>query len=68
MSASLQDGWTPQPQIQEQPEPEPCDHDWRIQDESFSHEFGTEVIVCWACEKCGATKPAKDRDFYHDEP
>lgn len=32
---------------------EPCDHDWQFVDESFSHEFGTEVLGSWECLKCG---------------
>lgn len=29
-----------------------CDHDWETIDDSFSHEFGTEIIVYSRCKKC----------------
>lgn len=45
---------------------EECDHDWRIRDDSFDHEFGTEVLVCWECEKCGATKELSKGDHNDD--
>lgn len=32
---------------------EVCDHDWLHIDESFDHEFGTEQIHIWECQKCG---------------
>jgi hypothetical protein len=38
-----------------------CDHDWKIRDNSFSHEYGTEIIVLDECQKCGMTKP-RERD------
>ena len=45
---------------------EPCDHEWKTIDESFSHEFGTEMIFREECQKCGeshdmppGTKPLK---------
>lgn len=47
--------------------PEPCDHEWVFQDDSFDHEFGTEVIRYWQCEKCGASKPTCAAD-YNPEP
>lgn len=34
---------------------DPCDHEWEFCDDSFDHEFGTEVIRYWRCEKCGKT-------------
>jgi hypothetical protein len=34
-----------------------CSHDWALADDSFDHEFGTEVILFWACENCSLTKP-----------
>ena len=40
-----------------------CDHDWHEQDDSFSHEFGTELIVYDLCEKCGATKECEPYDY-----
>ena len=30
------------------------DHDWKFQDDSFDHEFGTERVHYWRCERCGA--------------
>jgi len=30
-----------------------CDHEWRLEDNSFDHELGVEVIHVWICEKCG---------------
>lgn len=40
-----------------------CDHDWHEQDDSFGHEFGTEIIVYDLCEKCGATKECEPYDY-----
>jgi hypothetical protein len=40
-----------------------CDHDWHVQDDSFGHEFGTEIIVYDLCEKCGATKQCDEVDY-----
>ncbi len=37
-------------------EAEPCDHDWKVCDESFDHAFGTEICICVECQKCGARK------------
>jgi hypothetical protein len=47
---------------------EPCDHDWHFEDDSFDHEYGTEVIRYFLCEKCGATKPTCSADFGSPEP
>ena len=49
-------------------DPTVCDHDWSMQDDSFDHEFGCEVIRYWLCEKCGATKPTCSADFGNPEP
>lgn len=42
------------------------DHDWKFQDDSFDHEFGTEQAHYWACSRCGATRDmeAGDYDYY----
>lgn len=32
-------------------------HDFEVQDDSFDHEFGTEVIVYYLCQECGKTEP-----------
>lgn len=29
-----------------------CDHDWKLVDDSFDHEYGTEQIVFYRCELC----------------
>ena len=34
-------------------DPDPCDHEWEFQDDSFDHEFGTEIVRYWICGKCG---------------
>jgi hypothetical protein len=34
-----------------------CDHDWKVIDDSFDHEFGTERVVFERCEKCDAEQP-----------
>ena len=38
-------------------DPPDCDHEWKTVDDSFDHEFGTEIVVYDQCEKCGATRP-----------
>jgi len=40
-----------------------CEHDWSMQDESFDHEFGTEVVHYFECELCGVTKPLEPGDY-----
>lgn len=42
------------------------DHDWKFQDDSFDHEFGTERVHYWQCERCGATREMEAAD-YHDD-
>jgi hypothetical protein len=37
-----------------------CEHAWEAQDDSFSHEFGTEVVVFECCELCGETRDYDD--------
>lgn len=37
------------------PDAAPCAHEWEFIDESFAHEFGTEVLHSWECQKCGAS-------------
>lgn len=29
-----------------------CDHEWKLIDDSFDHEFGTETILYERCERC----------------
>ena len=43
-------------------------HSWHLQDDSYDHEYGTEVIRYWMCEKCGETKPTSSADFGDPEP
>lgn len=48
--------------------PEECDHDWEYQDDSFSHEFGTEFIFYWKCKHCDLTRDVNaSDDFYEDD-
>ena len=35
----------------------PPDHDWKYVDDSFSHEFGTEICGHYECARCNAIKP-----------
>lgn len=44
-----------------------CDHEWEPVDDSFSHEFGTEIIRYMLCEKCGLTKHWEDSSDDVDE-
>jgi NADH dehydrogenase/NADH:ubiquinone oxidoreductase subunit G len=44
----------PSPTLEPDDAPE-CDHEWEFVDDSFSHEFGTEVCGHWECLLCGAT-------------
>ena len=30
-----------------------CEHDFEFCDDSFTHEFGTEIIRYWQCTICG---------------
>ena len=41
--------------------PAECDHEWLLIDDSFDHEFGTEILHHLECQKCGAEKPADAR-------
>jgi len=43
-----------------------CDHNWIFQDDSFDHEFGTEKIHSWQCNKCGAERPTIAEDYCSD--
>ena len=43
----------------------PCDHEYEFIDESFGHEFGTEVIHVWECSKCGH-RTSKDPNPYQE--
>lgn len=46
-------------------EPEVCeDHEWEKVDDSFSHEFGTEIIIYQRCVKCGAERDLEDEQDY----
>jgi hypothetical protein len=37
-----------------------CEHTWEVIDDTFSHEFGTEVVVFECCELCGETRDFDD--------
>lgn len=39
-----------------------CDHEWKHRDDSFSHEYGTEVIVYEECQTCGTRRPYEGCD------
>lgn len=39
-----------------------CDHNWKTVDDSFSHEFGTEIIVFERCEKCDLEREYKEAE------
>lgn len=43
--------------------PDDCDHDWELQDDSFDHEYGTELVHYWRCIKCEATKDMEPGDY-----
>lgn len=36
------------------------DHDWKFVDDSFDHEYGTEVVHYFECRHCKATKDVDD--------
>jgi hypothetical protein len=42
---------------------EECDHDWEVVDDSFSHEFGTQVVVYQRCLICDAVSDYDPPDF-----
>lgn len=44
-----------------------CDHDWQFIDDSFSHEYGTEIVVYWQCSKCDKTKNVEPDDYIIDD-
>lgn len=46
---------------------EQCDHDWETVDDSFTHEFGTEVIVYQKCTICGLEEECEADDPEPDE-
>lgn len=43
-----------------------CDHEWEVVDDSFDHEFGTEVIVFERCLDCNATRQHEPQTFDDD--
>lgn len=45
-----------------------CDHEWKTEDHSFSHEFGTEKIFVCRCEKCGKDREPDDADPDNEPP
>ena len=40
-----------------------CDHEWVIQDDSFDHEYGTEVIRYFVCKHCDAVRDIESGDY-----
>ena len=53
--------------------PHPCrtedggfDHDWKLQDESFDHEYGTERVHFWCCAVCEETREMEPGDYDDD--
>lgn len=43
-------------------------HEWEFQDDSFTHEFGTEVIHYFTCKHCDASRGMEESDYYDDDP
>ena len=39
------------------------EHEWKLRDAAFDHEYVTESILYWECEKCGKTKAPESGDF-----
>jgi hypothetical protein len=46
------------------------DHEWEFQDDSFDHEFGTERVHYWQCQRCGAMRDMEPADYHpeYDDP
>lgn len=44
-------------------DPSQIDHDWKLQDDSFDHEFGTQVVRYMQCSRCDATKEEEPYEF-----
>lgn len=42
-------------------------HEWEVQDDSFVHEFGTEVIVYEMCVNCQATRSYESPESEGDD-
>lgn len=41
-----------------------CDHDWRLTDDSFGHQFGTERIEPYLeCNCCGETRECDPPEY-----
>jgi rubrerythrin len=36
------------------------DHDFKYIDDSFSHEYGTEICGYWECQTCGTVNEDKE--------
>jgi transcriptional regulator NrdR family protein len=49
-------------------DPADCAHDWENCDDSFSHEFGTEIIRYRQCPKCGKREDQSNarKPFRHE--
>jgi hypothetical protein len=49
-------------------DPGEFDHDWQFQDDSFDHEYGTEQVHYWLCQRCGALRDMESEDYsWEDE-
>ncbi len=48
-------------------EVEDCDHEFEFVDESFDHEFGTEVVHYMQCQKCGFVRDIEPGEFDYDD-
>lgn len=42
------------------------DHNWKFEDASFDHEFGTERVWYWQCEHCEASRDMEPGDYCDD--
>ena len=43
---------------------EACEHDWRLVDASFDHEYGCEQVVYDECAKCDQVRPHEHYDCW----
>ena len=39
------------------------DHIWKLQDDSFDHEYGTQQIFYFICTECGAERGLDESDY-----
>ncbi len=48
-------------------EPGEFDHEWKFVDDSFDHEYGTEQVHYWCCERCDATRDVESGDYDYND-